>query len=304
MKEPPSDRSVAPPVPRLRVFSPPVTSRSLRRALALVLGLVLVAPMLIAGSFAVSPPTITLRIDAGRLHAGARTGFFLTDRDVALASISDARRVHLQKGSRVMGTGMPGLCSGRWRYADLGDVWQAADCGSGAVVIDTGAAARLVVAPEDPAAFLRALEGGAAFESTQVSAATSGLRALFALLALALVAVVAWFVALCGWGAERMRYVVGPGWVEVRTILGTHRQVTSGLVARRRTGRIGWRVAGTAMPGLYTGWYRVDGRSARIWTTRPSDGVLLEGNKRWVVSPEHEAAFVAALREAGAQVHP
>jgi hypothetical protein len=62
------------------------------------------------------------------------------------------------------------------------------------------------------------------------------------------------------------------------------------------------RVAGTAMPGYYTGYFRADGQSTRVYATDLKDGVLLEGPARIYLSPADPEAFLAALREEGGTV--
>jgi len=100
----------------------------------------------------------------------------------------------------------------------------------------------------------------------------------------------------------RLRYEVGQGELHVRMLAGTKRFPLAGATARRLTpGRI-FKVAGNGLPGYYTGWYRLDGGSARVYATRLVDGVLLEGTKRVFVTPADVDAFVEELKRNGASV--
>jgi len=86
----------------------------------------------------------------------------------------------------------------------------------------------------------------------------------------------------------------------VRTLIGAKRFALAGATARRCTpGRI-FKVAGNGLPGYYTGWYRLDGGSVRVYATRLTDGVLLEGTKRVFVTPAEVDAFIAELKSNGA----
>jgi len=70
-------------------------------------------------------------------------------------------------------------------------------------------------------------------------------------------------------------------------------------VEERHLGR-GRRIAGTGLPGYYTGTYRVDGANTKIFTTSIEEGVLIEGpGVRVFVNPENERGFLDAIRSMG-----
>ena len=56
------------------------------------------------------------------------------------------------------------------------------------------------------------------------------------------------------------------------------------------------------MPGYYTGFFRIDGESTRVYATDLGDGVLLEGAARVFLTPEHPDAFLTSFRAAGGTV--
>ena len=91
-------------------------------------------------------------------------------------------------------------------------------------------------------------------------------------------------------GPGKMRYIVRPGLLEVRTLFGRHWP------------RVTLRVAGTGAPGYYTGLFRADGATTRVYATDLHEGVLIERPVRVFLSPDDPAAFLARLREAGATV--
>jgi len=103
-------------------------------------------------------------------------------------------------------------------------------------------------------------------------------------------------------GPRRMRYLVGEGRLEVRTLYARRRWPVAGLRARRHRARVSLRLAGASMPGYYTGLFRADGKTTRLYATRLEDGVLLEGPARVFLTPEDPGGFLAALREQGATV--
>jgi len=104
-------------------------------------------------------------------------------------------------------------------------------------------------------------------------------------------------------GPSRMRYLVGDGALEARTMFGSARFELRGATAQRYTpGRL-WRVAGTAMPGYYTGRWREAGRAVRVYATTFVNAVLITTpTTRVLVSPTEPDAFLEALRAEGARV--
>jgi len=274
----------------------------MRSALAVVLGLVILAPVLLLTLIASGSGQIvyaldhgTLTVDSGSRMDGRRT--------VPLTLVHEPRVVVLHGARRTRGTGMPGYCTGRWSYADLGDVWQATDCSGRAVLVPTvDGDLPLVVTPPDPEAFVRALETSTDFSVLLPPADTTVLRILPAVAAVLALLTGGMVFATLWVGPSRMRYLVGEGRLEVITIFGRRSWPTSQLRARPHTPRVTLRLAGTAVRGYYTGIFRADGETTRLYATELRDGVLVEGPQRVYLSPEHRDAFLDALRSAGATV--
>lgn len=102
-------------------------------------------------------------------------------------------------------------------------------------------------------------------------------------------------VALLLFGPKRLRYSIEGGELHVRTIFGHKRWPVRGMRASRHTPVRVFRVAGSAMPGYFTGLYREDGQSLRVYATDLKRGILVEGSERVFINPEDEDAFLTAV---------
>ena len=285
----------------MRTFRP-AAARSVARVVtgAVMLAFVAAAAGTVPGIVWL-PRAIRYEVSADSLRVMLRTGWWRTGREVSLSSISAVRPVELGHGRRTMGSAMPGYCVGAFTFDGLGPVWLATSCGRSAVLVEAAGQPRpVVVAPADREGFLAAVDARmpATFEPPP-GAPMPGwnvVRVLSLLPVLLIPVLVATFFVAPG----RLRYEVGQGELLVRTLIGTKRFPLAGASARRHTpGRI-FKVAGNGLPGYYTGWYRLDGGSARVYATRLADGVLLEGTKRVFVTPAEVDAFVEELQRNGA----
>jgi len=284
-----------------REFRPPVR----RSAVALVLGVVFGVIMLLGGvvlgaiafgssqvSYTVQAGTVT--IDSGSFIDGKRT--------FPVASVTDAHELTISGGRRTRGTGAPGLCTGLWWYPAVGDVWQATNCSSHAVLLQvTGEERPILLTPPDPDAFIAQLSSGTDASvvlppgDATLMRVVPGVGAL--VLVLSAVLVVLLFIA----GPTRMRYVVEDGKLSIETIFSRRTFEARELRARLHVPSVTFRLAGSAFPGYYTGLFRADGATTRVYATQlKSEGVLLEGPARVFLSPEDPAALLKALEEAGA----
>ncbi len=71
-------------------------------------------------------------------------------RRIPLADIASVQDVELEGGRRTMGTALPGYCVGRFRYANVGAVWQATDCSRRALLLQArGQDLPVLVTPPD-----------------------------------------------------------------------------------------------------------------------------------------------------------
>lgn len=283
----------------MREFRPPVRPSVLRVVLAIVLPLVVlvalgaVAPLafgISAPSYAITDGALVVR--SGELFSGSRT--------VRLADITEARVVTLQGGRRTAGTALPGYCAGRFSYPDLGAVWQVTNCTArGVLVRASGEERPLVVSPPDPQGFVALLEAGTPTTITMSPPDTGALR-LIALVIVPLVFLSVLMVsAVLLLGPSRMRYLVGDGALEVRTLFGRQRWSTAGARARAYTPARLLRVAGTAAPGYYTGMFREAGQPTGVYATDTERVILFEGPRRVLVSPEDRVEMLKALEEQG-----
>jgi hypothetical protein len=243
------------------------------------------------------PRAIVYRIDHGRLTVDYGMEWLESSRGLSLDQIRSAEPVVLRGGRRVMGTNLPGYCTGRFRYRELGEVWQAGDCsGQGVLIRTVGDGRPWLVSPSDTGVFLEALETGRWYRGEIVPSDPGGgfvlvrLAMLVPLLLAATVPVV-FFAA-----PKRLSYRVVSGGIEVSTLLRRRRFDTIGAAARRHRPKPGLRLWGSGMPGYFTGWFLVDGKRCRVYATGFDDGVLIESPQlRLFLSPSDPAAFVSAL---------
>jgi hypothetical protein len=270
---------------RRRVAARPRRPRS---ALFFVLGGSLVARYEVTAS--------ALRVDSGSRFDGAR--------EVPLASIREVSQATLRGGRRTRGSALPGYCAGVWTFPDVGEVWLAGDCNPrGLLVRADGEARPIAITPRDPDAFAVAIREHTprieALPAPDMSTMHLILTAPIVLVSLTVV-----FVFMLAWiGPGRMSYVVDGDMLRIRTLFSKSEWPLASLSARvYRPSRM-WRVAGTAMPGYYTGRYRSEGTGLRVYATDVERGVLLTGRDNIYVNPSDEPGFFDALREAGVRIH-
>lgn len=224
-------------------------------------------------------------------------------RSFARGDVVQTRMVELPRGRRQMGTSMPGYCVGTFAYQGIGRVWQATDCSRRAVLLDlTGKPERVVLTPADRPGFLAALEEGREATFTSNPSRADGwwwaLRFVVLLLLPLTCSVPAVFFVAPG----RLRYRVGQGSLEVRTLFALRRFAVTGSVVTRCRPLRTLKLAGSAFPGYYTGWFLLEGTRTRVYATSLREGVLVEGESRVFVTPADQDGFLAALAAAGARL--
>lgn len=287
----------------MREFRPPVRPSKLRWVLLALVVVAGLAPTAALGGVLLSISTISYAIGGGVLTVRAGD-LFTGERKVPLADIVEARAVNLTRGRRTAGTAMAGYCAGRFTYEDIGPVWQASSCGSRAVLIRVKDQERpILVTPPDREDFLARLKSGDAMAIT-LPPPDKGALGVLGLVMIPSGLIVSGMVgALLVLGPSRMRYLVGGGALEVHTLFGKKRWQTAGARAREhKPGRI-WRVAGTGMPGYFTGIFREDGQTTRMYATSHEGMVLFEeGDQRVLLSPEDREGFLKALEGEGASI--
>lgn len=111
-----------------------------------------------------------------------------------------------------------------------------------------------------------------------------------------------WLLLLCWKGAERLRFEVTRDSLVVHTLFRHYTLPLAGAHAGVSPNRLTLRLAGTGLPGLYTGFYLLGNTRVRVWATQRQGGVLVQGEKRWFVTPHDVSGFLRALHAAGVQM--
>lgn len=241
-----------------------------------------------------APTSLAYVVEADALVVDAHLGALDQGERFPRDALRDARRVTLRDARRTAGTGLPGYCTGRWRFAEVGPAWTATSCGADAVVI-LGPDGPIVLTPADPDAFLATLTTpGATARFDPVSAPPRGahvatVAVLLGLLALLPLALLAWILG------RPMVYRVEDGTLVVPAHFRPVRVRLAG--ARVTRGPLGGalRLAGSALPGFYLGLFRASGRNLHVAATDLKEGVLVEGDRTVYVSPADLDAFCAAI---------
>jgi len=286
----------------VRVFRPlPAGPRA--RVWFFVLLAVLGLPLLWLMLVLLRAPKITYRIADGTLTIASTLGSSHQEKTLTIARIAEARPEWLRGGALRFGTEKPGFCVGFFAYPRIGEVWQVSDCSDeGVVLVASTEATPVAVTPSDRQAFMKAL-----WASSPVTFAPPGRRSptwwvtLFSVIAVMLV-VVFGLVAVFFVAPARLRYAVGEGVLEVTTLLSRRRIPLAGVRARPHRPLLGARLSGFAIPGHVVGSWLLDTMATTVLASVRDEGVLLEGEGRFMVSPHEPEAFMAALASQGATV--
>jgi hypothetical protein len=285
-----------------RVFLPVPVTRPARLWFSIMLA-VLGLPLLWLMYTLLRAPVISYRIGGGTLTISSSLGSSLMEKTLVLARINQVRPEWLRYGSLHFGTEKPGYCVGFFSYPTLGEVWQVSDCSENAVaIVATGEIQPVVVTPSDREGFMTAIEKGTPSTFTPPGRRTGSwwltLTAVSGALALVVLALVAvFFVA-----PARLRYTVGGGALEVRTLFSRRQIPLAGVRAYKHRPLLGARLSGLALPGYNVGSWILDTMATTSLASARNDGVLLEGDGRLFVNPRDPDGFLAALGEHGAAV--
>ena len=284
-----------------REFRPPIRKSRFALIFGVVLAVITLLGGAVLGAVALGSSQVSYTIRSGTLTVDSGS-FIDGKRTFAVADVTDARALTVSDGTRMRGTGAPGVCTGLWWYPSVGEVWQATNCSSRAVLLQvTGQERPILVSPPDPDAFVTELKPGTNDSIVLPPGDATVMRVVPGVGALVLVLSAVLLTMLFVVGPKRMRYVVADGELSVHTIFSRRSFDARELRARLHVPAVTLRLAGTAFPGYYTGLFRADGVTTRVYATQlKSEGVLLEGPARVFLSPEDPAALLKALGEAGA----
>ncbi len=292
----------------MREFPPAQRPSTFRTVFAVVvgvslLGLVVVMFLLTSGSHRITYTIAdgTLTVDSGSRFDGERV--------VPLGLVHDRRMVTLRGARRTGGTAVPGYCTGRWSYDEIGAVWQATNCtGRGVLVTASDGDRPVLVTPPDPQAFMQAVDARQDLSVALPVGDATWLRMLPLGTAIFALVVGGMTVATLLLGPGRMVYRIGEGKLEAATIFGRRSWQVHGLHARPGSAGAPRRIAGTAVGGYHTGLYVIGGKRTRVYATDLTSGVFVEAPEgRVILSHEDPAGFLDALAAAGApaeRAHP
>jgi hypothetical protein len=280
------------------IFRPPMRHRRLQLWIGVPLSIVIVAVAVLCAFLMWAPHRLRYTIDDHTLVVVSGARPFEGRRVVPLTMIRGAETRDLPRARKVYGTNMPGYCAGVFHFPDLGRVRMATDCSRRVVVVTADdEELPIVVSPSDPERFLRALSGDAGYDGGPVAPPGDPGWLVFRIVLPLITLAVAWIVpVVVVLGPARLRYRIANDRLDVRTIARTQSFPMAGCTVRRHRPKITLRWWGTAMPGYYTGWYRSDGVSTRVYATNVAHGILIEGpGLRLFINPERSEDFLNRL---------
>jgi hypothetical protein len=247
------------------------------------------------------PTRVAYSIKSGQLEISTNLGLIPGSRRVPLDAIVEVRDVNLSGGTRQAGTTLPGFCQGRFIYPEIGPVWQATDCSRQALLLRVSGQERpILLTPPDRMAFQAALHQGSRMDIVLPnSARPDTMLRVVRVVALVLVLPVMLVPLLFFVAPGRLRYRVEAGMLHVVTWSSEKHFVLTGATATRTPASRAFKLVGSAMPGYYTGWFRVNGANTRVYATTLKDGVLIRADGVVFVSPADVGGFLDALAANG-----
>ena len=245
------------------------------------------------------PGSAEFAVTGSELVVTVRPGFWSSERRASLESIERVEVGAQPLGRRLAGTAKPGHCSGWFRRGSLGRVWEASSCGAETVFVHLPDAIWSLGAADNEAlaAALRRARPGT-FRPPAPPAPPlwwRGLQALTGLLLLLPLLIAAAILV-------PVRYGAAAGVLRIRSPLGTREFSLQGAsAAQLESPAVGLRLFGMGLPGAWLGIFRVGGKATHVWATqRRGRAVLIEGEKRVLVTPAEPEALLDDLRSAGA----
>lgn len=208
--------------------------------------------------------------------------------------------VSQKRGSRVYGTGMPGLQEGHWRFPETGDIRLYSTDLDLLTVVET-ADRKWGISPADPTGFTAALAAGETGRwepaATRAGPFAIGLALFVLIISGGAVGLIVWLVKAAG----SVIYMLDDRELSVQ--IGRFKaQIPYEKIRSVELAKPGGRlmkVAGTAIPGLYWGTfvYRTEKLRIKLYSTDYHELVLIRtGKETYGVSPADKEGFMAAVR--------
>lgn len=231
-----------------------------------------------------------------------RSGF--STREIPLDEVTALWRPEsLTGGVRKFGTAMPGLRTGRFSFKETGNITLYATHLEALVIIDT-ADHRYGVTPEDPEAFMAAVQARTPgiFEPLGGTGRFPGSMVVLILVIVAGGAVTFYATGLAGRFPQTLRYELGPDGLTIRTgfrpVHIRYPDVERVELASPKGFPV--RLYGTAIGGLLWGRFRWPdaGPNLHLYCTRMKPLVLLHlrDNRTIGITPEEDERFVEVIR--------
>lgn len=286
-----------------REFTPITSGRTAARACfagGMLLLLLLVG--WIGGGY-LWPGTLRYEVTTENLVVVTGSRLAPTVETLPLARISEASVVTMRNGSLRFGKAKPEYCVGYFLFGSLGEVYEAGNCGEkGVLVRSAGQATPLLVTPADVEKFVFAVRNAQPGVFHPPARSFSSFAGWLALdLAVLLVGGGALFV-LFVFAPARLRYIVRPGELEIRSLGKPVRVPLKGAKVRRHRPLLGGRLSGLVLPGYIVGSFTYDHAATSVYASAHEEGVLLEAEGRVFLTPADIEGMLAALGQGGAEV--
>lgn len=204
------------------------------------------------------------------------------------------------RGRRIVGTSMPGLKEGSWSFAETGRITLYATTTHPLTVLETPER-KWGISPDDPSAFVDAVNSGDARVFDPVAASSSsGIVAILVLSGLSVLLVVGVVIHMRR-VAGTIGYELGPDDLLIhgsfRPIRIPYKSISS-VSIEEPTG-VPFRTMGIGLPGLHWGSFswKALGPNLRIYATRLKPLVVVRAGSRTIgITPEDDQGFVEALK--------
>lgn len=205
------------------------------------------------------------------------------------------------RGRRIFGTNVPGLKQGRWSFEETGRITLFATSLTPLLVIETESG-KWGISPQEPQAFLEALETGATGEFQPVPGGGAGPLIALLLIVLLTAGIVVGLIVYVFRVGRNIAYELGDDGVLIhgswRPVRIPYEKITGVRIAN--PDGVPWRLFGIGMPGLHWGSYgwKQAGPNLQLYATRLKPLVLISaGARTFGITPEDDERFVEELKK-------